>query len=811
MVNKITALKSGLPFIFSKGYGNYYGVNQQHEIEESLKTDNRIFEYIPGNTPLRLFFDLEKKNTSHETTFNETCNNKFYNIIGEAIYTIFKSSLLVHPAIVGKSVLFFESSSHCFEEETGNVMMTKYSRHLIVRCYHGGDEFYFPDMSSVRLIASSIKSPLIDMSVYSINGRLMRCINQSKPKQRRILINCTEGSSPLDHLILSPIVNTPRTQLTLITSKSDKTERNWLFIIGEEMIRRLCVSLGCQLINVQTVIKRNIDEVEIRYKGACLYKGGVHKSNNQYVVARPDKTYIHCYDFECQTKEQMWVTTNSIIGEDVNALMFKGDYTTCLKKYVQDVDPGITDLQTLESNIYHCDATDQLISPLKLKLTSIPSDYRHVLSPISHRLLLRSNPTQSVTVAPSVQIVQTLVPQMNIHTTNIIKIGTVNQGVALDTRQKKKIIKECCNIVTGIEKYSQEEINVITQYLNARTSDNVVKLWAAFNKIIYVYSDGIYITKTLDYDMDSNDLSNISLSSDTLNLLFQIFPDPIVRQYVLNVLSAALFPRTPPRHVYFCYGTGSNGKSLFFSLLSKTFQYLFTTVTSKFLSTNNETPNAPSPVLLSIKNKRLVVNPETNESPYSSATLKRLCGGDQMNARTLYCSQIQSFVVMSRIFLSGNELPKFDTYDIAVTDRLVVIPFERRFIRNPSHKNERNIDPQLYHRVQTEIHYPKGLMRLLLNNLSVSNPHEEILTIPERLLTLQPEQQQVEPNMLHMWFRTNLEYMAEPGHILRVSDLYTNYCSAHNNPMSRNKLTKALSNYVALYKNEYPNTTYDTH
>ncbi|KAF0985613.1 hypothetical protein HZS_5457 [Henneguya salminicola] len=178
----------------------------------------------------------------------------------------------------------------------------------------------------------------------------------------------------------------------------------------------------------------------------------------------------------------------------------------------------------------------------------------------------------------------------------------------------------------------------------------------------------------------------------------QIFPDPIVRKFVVNILSAALFPVQPPRHIYYCFGCGSrsNGKSIFFSLLSSTFDCMFGGLTSKFLTSTGEHANTPSPMLLSLKNKRVIVNPETCDTPYCSSLLKRICsGGDWVNARQLYSSEIKSFVVMERLFLYGNTLPKFDTYDMAMRDRLIIVPFERRFVLIPKHKNERRMDLEL--------------------------------------------------------------------------------------------------------------------
>ncbi|KAF0985255.1 hypothetical protein HZS_4335 [Henneguya salminicola] len=157
-----------------------------------------------------------------------------------------------------------------------------------------------------------------------------------------------------------------------------------------------------------------------------------------------------------------------------------------------------------------------------------------------------------------------------------------------------------------------------------------------------------------------------------------------------------------------------------------------------------------------------------------------------MNARDLYSSNVQSFVVMGRIFLSGNEFPKFDTYDTAITDRLVVIPFERCFVPTPKNKNERPIDAALNHRVQTDIKYRQG--------------HYTAAPIVNTT-----------PSTDKIWFRSNIEYTPSPGQFLTLSNLYDRHRASDRNRCSRNKLACSLSYFLALYQTEYLKSTYDSH
>ncbi|KAF0985778.1 hypothetical protein HZS_4925, partial [Henneguya salminicola] len=248
----------------------------------------------------------------------------------------------------------------------------------------------------------------------------------------------------------------------------------------------MCNSLGCSFVTIQKVLQRRPGEVEVRYIGGCPYKPGKHKSNiNTSLRALIGlKSTATIWIVDVKNKYGL-VATNSILDDAFIEVLFRDDLHNCLKNYELNVDdPGITDFYRVDSNIYQCDATNQLRSPIKAKLSSIPTDYRHVLSPISHRLLLNSNPTHSITIDATFNIIQCLVPQMNIQA-NYIEIGTYKESLTVDTRNKKRVVIECCKIVDEIDIYTNIQRKGLTSYLLARTTDNLVKMWSAFNKVKY--------------------------------------------------------------------------------------------------------------------------------------------------------------------------------------------------------------------------------------------------------------------------------------------------------------------------------------
>jgi putative DNA primase/helicase len=101
-----------------------------------------------------------------------------------------------------------------------------------------------------------------------------------------------------------------------------------------------------------------------------------------------------------------------------------------------------------------------------------------------------------------------------------------------------------------------------------------------------------------------------------------------------------------------------------------------------------------TPEIVPLLYSRLGVLPESKEEVVLNCErVKRLTGSDTMTCRALYKDEI-SFETQSKILLMTNNLPKFNGFDKAMTDRIKVMPFGAVFQNNPSYmdKLKLNID-----------------------------------------------------------------------------------------------------------------------
>lgn len=125
--------------------------------------------------------------------------------------------------------------------------------------------------------------------------------------------------------------------------------------------------------------------------------------------------------------------------------------------------------------------------------------------------------------------------------------------------------------------------------------------------------------------------------------------------------------------LFFCYGTGGNGKGIFLDTLKEILaEYAQTAGMETFTESRNE--RHPTDIAM-LRGKRLVVAQETEEgAAWAEAKLKALTGGGKVAARFMR-GDFFEFEPQFTLIIAGNHKPKFRNVDQAIRRRLHVIPF----------------------------------------------------------------------------------------------------------------------------------------
>lgn len=160
----------------------------------------------------------------------------------------------------------------------------------------------------------------------------------------------------------------------------------------------------------------------------------------------------------------------------------------------------------------------------------------------------------------------------------------------------------------------------------------------------------------------------------------RIYPDPMLRRYVLTLLSSCLEGQNREQRFYINQGRGSNGKSMIQTLMRYTFGDYQTSLQTTALTRKRPESGAANPDMIVTKCKRYIYmgEPDQNEK-LNTARMKQLSGEDIVEARGLFADQ-EKFKMMGKIFLSCNDLPPVSSMDDGTWRRIRTIPHIATFV-----------------------------------------------------------------------------------------------------------------------------------
>jgi putative DNA primase/helicase len=159
-------------------------------------------------------------------------------------------------------------------------------------------------------------------------------------------------------------------------------------------------------------------------------------------------------------------------------------------------------------------------------------------------------------------------------------------------------------------------------------------------------------------------------------------------------------------HFIACFvGEGRNGKGTMFETIRAILGDLSWNVSPELIleQKNSRSSAGPSPDLISLKGRRMVLASETDESRrISGSKVKLLTGSDTINARAPHEKFEINFRPSHKLFLYTNHIPYGLAKDYALYNRLLFINYPLAFIDNPTSEFERKRDPDLMAKLAKE-------------------------------------------------------------------------------------------------------------
>jgi putative DNA primase/helicase len=149
--------------------------------------------------------------------------------------------------------------------------------------------------------------------------------------------------------------------------------------------------------------------------------------------------------------------------------------------------------------------------------------------------------------------------------------------------------------------------------------------------------------------------------------------DRELQSFLQRVVGYALTGSTRENALFFLYGSGANGKSVFLTTLAGLLgEYARTAPIEAFIASNNE--HHPTD-LAGLRGARLVTAVETEDGRrWAESKLKALTGGDRIAARFMR-QDFFEFTPQFKLLIAGNHKPGLRTVDEAMRRRFNLVPF----------------------------------------------------------------------------------------------------------------------------------------
>ncbi|MGH7053815.1 MAG: phage/plasmid primase, P4 family [Stellaceae bacterium] len=150
--------------------------------------------------------------------------------------------------------------------------------------------------------------------------------------------------------------------------------------------------------------------------------------------------------------------------------------------------------------------------------------------------------------------------------------------------------------------------------------------------------------------------------------------DKDLQSYLQRVAGYCLTGYTSEHVMFFLYGTGANGKSVFIGTLAGILGDYATTAPMEMFTVSN-TDRHPTELAM-LRGARLVTAQETEQGRrWAEAKIKALTGGDRISARFMR-QDFFEFTPQFKLLIAGNHKPGLRGVDEAIRRRIHLIPFK---------------------------------------------------------------------------------------------------------------------------------------
>jgi P4 family phage/plasmid primase-like protien len=236
-------------------------------------------------------------------------------------------------------------------------------------------------------------------------------------------------------------------------------------------------------------------------------------------------------------------------------------------------------------------------------------------------------------------------------------------------------------------------------------------------------------------------------------LLYSIWEDWEVVEYVLTILALQLHGTKKMEEFYVMTGRGGNGKGLLGEIIKRGLGDYYHTIPNTYLTKRSEKKDSPIPRLATAKGKRFVQaqEPEQDDKLQVGA-IKEFTGGDEISARVLNKNPVV-YVPQFGLWLQCNTIPKLNKLDGGIKRRMVIIYFPFQFVDLVTEPHHRPKNYDLKDKIVKGIEWRGEFIHMLLEKFQTIGDVKNI--VKPKLILDHTDDYMAENDAVKSWLAEN--------------------------------------------------------
>lgn len=363
--------------------------------------------------------------------------------------------------------------------------------------------------------------------------------------------------------------------------------------------------------------------------------------------------------------------------------------------------------------------------------------------------------------------------------------GAEDRAELVDHQTKMK------NIIAAYKLFGSSEFcNGVISFLPAYYEDERLYERMDMNRTVFAFSNGLYdiekgcfrpiepldwVCTTTGYPIPTE--SRPAVRDELSALMWNLFEDTDTATYMWSVLASAILGTNRWEELYTFTGSGGNGKGVLSELLKTAFGGYYITQDVSLFTKPRERADQPMPALVEARPCRLFITTEPEaDDKLQCGLLKKVTGGDLVEARTLHSPHIVKYVPQFTLIIQTNTIPRLNKLDGGIQRRLRIIQFPFQFVATPTLPHHRLGDPDVKDRKCKSAAWRDEFILMLLERLQIIRKWKALVP-PAKVKEITGGYLD-EHNPLKEWLEENFDITHLEGDTISASVMRSEFLSA---------------------------------